>query len=41
MMNKSMADAINGQVNAEWFSSYLYISMAAYFDSLGLKGFSN
>lgn len=40
-MNKSMADAINGQVNAEWFSSYLYISMAAYFDSLGLKGFSN
>ncbi len=41
MINNKMADAINAQINAEWYSSYLYISMAAYFDSTGLKGFSN
>lgn len=41
MIGKKMADAINAQINAEWYSSYLYISMAAYFESINLKGFSN
>jgi len=40
-MNKKIQDAINAQINAEIFSSYLYLSMAAYFDGLGLEGFGN
>jgi ferritin len=36
-----MEAAINSQINAEIFSSYLYYSMAAYFDSEGLKGFAH
>lgn len=41
MISKKMADAINDQINAEFYSSYLYMSMAAYFDSINLKGFEN
>ena len=41
MLNKKVEDAIKQQVNAEIFSSYLYYSMAAYFESLSLKGFSH
>ena len=37
-IKKKMADAMNKQLNAELYSSYLYLSMAAYFDSLNLKG---
>lgn len=40
-MNKKIEDALNAQINAELFSAYLYLSMAAYFDSLNLTGFSN
>ena len=29
------------QLNAEFYSAYLYLSMAAYFESLSLKGFAN
>ena len=36
-----MIEALNKQINSEIYSAYLYLSMAAYFDSLGLKGFSN
>lgn len=36
-----MVEALNRQINAEIYSAYLYLSMAAYFDSLGLKGFAN
>lgn len=36
-----MVDAVNHQINAEMFSSYLYLSMAAYFEDLGLPGFTN
>lgn len=38
MMNEKMAKAINDQINAELYSAYLYFSMAAYFDSINLKG---
>jgi len=31
-------DAINGQINAELYSAYLYLSMAAYCDGAGLSG---
>jgi len=36
-----MEKALNGQVNAELYSSYLYLSMSAYFESLKLRGFAN
>lgn len=41
MLNDKMAKALNDQINAEAYSSYLYLSMAAYFESINLKGFAN
>ncbi len=41
MIKREMEKAINGQINAELYSSYLYLSMAAYFESVNLKGFSS
>ncbi|MCD6108212.1 MAG: ferritin [Thermoplasmata archaeon] len=41
MLSKKMLDELNRQVNAEFYSSYLYLSMAAYFESINLKGFAN
>jgi ferritin len=38
MISKTMQDAINNQINKEMFSSYLYLSMAAYFEKTGLPG---
>ena len=37
-MNSKIEIAFNEQLNAELFSSYLYLSMAAYFESQNLKG---
>ncbi len=41
MLNKKMTDALNGQINKEIFSAYLYLSMSAYSSFIGLKGFAN
>jgi len=41
MIGKPMQDAMNEQINKEMFSSYLYLSMAAYFEDKNLPGFSN
>lgn len=41
MLNEKMEKALNEQINAELFSAYLYYSMAAYFDSKSLTGFSH
>jgi len=41
LLPKKMDDALNTQLNAEIYSAYLYTSMAAYFESLNLTGFSN
>jgi ferritin len=41
MLSKKMEKAINQQINAEMYSSYLYLSMATYFESKSLGGFSN
>ncbi|WP_129409506.1 ferritin [Marinitoga lauensis] len=41
MISKTMENALNKQINEELFSAYLYLSMAAYFEEIGLKGFSN
>jgi ferritin len=40
-MNDKVQDALNAQLNAELYSSYLYLSMAAYFESTNLAGFAN
>ncbi len=32
---------INEQIKNEFYSAYLYLSMSAYFESIGLKGFSH
>ncbi len=39
-ISKSMAEALNGQINAELYSAYVYASMAAYFESVDLRGFA-
>jgi ferritin len=41
MISSSIQNAFNEQINAEIYSSYLYLSMAAYFNSLNLPGFAN
>ncbi len=41
MISEKMQDALNGQLNAEFYSAYLYLSMAGYFESIDLKGFAN
>lgn len=41
MLNPKIEDAFNKQINAEMFSSYLYLSMSAYFESQNLKGMAN
>ena len=38
MVSQKIVDALNLQVNKELFSSYLYLSMSAYFDSKNLSG---
>lgn len=40
MLSADVEHALNEQLNAELYSSYLYLSMAAYFTGLGLSGFS-
>jgi len=40
-ISKDMESAINGQINAEFFSGYIYLSMAAYFESQNLSGFAH
>ncbi len=38
MISKKMEKALNGQVNAELYSAYLYLSMESYFKSLNFNG---
>lgn len=40
MIKDNVRDAINAQMNREFFSSYLYLSMSAYFESVNLRGFA-
>lgn len=41
MLSEKMENALNGQLNAEMYSGYLYLSMNAYFKSINLDGFAN
>jgi len=38
MLSKTMEKALNEQINAEFYSSYMYLAMSTYFDSVGLPG---
>jgi ferritin len=38
MISNAMQNAINEQINKEMFSSFLYLSMASYFEHAGLPG---
>ena len=40
MLSKAMQKAINEQIRDELYSAYLYLSMAAYFETLSLPGFA-
>ena len=40
MISTKLETAFNKQINEEIFSAYLYLSMAAYFNSLNLDGFA-
>jgi ferritin len=41
MLSDKMQEALNRQTNWELYSAYLYLSMAAYFHFVNLKGFAN
>jgi len=40
MIKDNIRDALNAQMIREFFSSYLYLSMSAYFESINLRGFA-
>ena len=40
MINTKVEAALNDQIRKEFYSSYLYLSMAARFNSMNLKGFA-
>lgn len=40
-ISEKLVGELNFQLNREIYSAYLYLSMSAYFESLGLRGFAN
>ena len=41
MLTDKLQEAINRQINSEMYSAHLYLSMAAYFESISLTGFAH
>ncbi|HFX17797.1 MAG TPA: ferritin, partial [Flavobacteriales bacterium] len=41
MISKKIENALNDQINAEFYSAYLYLSMSAYLNDISLTGFAN
>lgn len=41
MLNETLLKALNDQVNFEFYSSYTYLAMAGYCESIDLVGFAN
>ncbi|WP_436512387.1 ferritin [Clostridium thermobutyricum] len=41
MLSNQLLDALNDQVNFEFYSSYTYLAMAAYAESIDLSGVAN
>lgn len=39
--NKKVEEILNKQVNAEFWSAFMYLSMSAWFENQGLKGMAN
>ena len=40
-ISKKVEDVLNQQINAEFWSAYLYLSMSNYFNANGMPGFAN
>ena len=38
MLSENLAEAINKQINLEFYSAYAYLAMSAHFEGLGLPG---
>ena len=41
MISEKVQNVLNSQINKEFYSAYLYLAMSAFFDEIGLFGFSN
>lgn len=41
MLTKKLQDALNEQINKEFFAEYFYLSMSAYLESIEMEGFAN
>jgi ferritin len=41
MISDNLQNALNEQINKEFFSEYQYLQMVAYFEDIELKGFAN
>lgn len=41
MLKKRVEEALNGQINMELWSSYLYLAMSLYFEAEGRRGFAH
>jgi ferritin len=41
MIGAKMQEALNGQINAEMYSAYIYLSMSAFFESKDLPGLAS
>ena len=41
MLTKKMLEALNDQVNAEFYAAFIYLSMATYFEENNLPGFAH
>ena len=41
MISEKMQDALNEQVNKEFYSAYMYLAMSSYCNTIGLPGFAN
>lgn len=41
MLNKKVEEALNAQINAEFWSAYLYLSMSMHFANQGYAGIAN
>ena len=41
MLKTSLSNVLSEQVNAEYYSAYLYLTMSSYADRAGFKGIAN
>lgn len=41
MLDKKVIELLNSQINKEFYSAYLYLDFANFFESKGLEGFAN